>query len=89
MAADTVAFELDGSPAAAAETGTAPRTGPARERLFDEGRLFLRGDADGAWRPLDLSRNVDSFKQPGRLTLTAKAPGLRSATLTLPLKEAT
>ncbi|MGQ4384807.1 hypothetical protein [Streptomyces sp. SAS_270] len=86
MAADTVAFELDGSPAAAAETGTAPRTGPARERLFDEGwhdrsgRHTWHGQALAVLRPA---------KQPRRLTLTAKAPGLRSATLTLLMKEAT
>ena len=51
VTAGTVAFELDGSTAAVADTATAPTTGPARERLFDDGWRFLRGDAYGAGSP--------------------------------------
>ena len=49
--AGTVAFELDGSSAAVAETATASKTGPARERFFDDGWLFLRGGAESPSLP--------------------------------------
>ncbi|WP_369240558.1 hypothetical protein AB5J56_40100 [Streptomyces sp. R21] len=45
VTAGTVAFEVDGSTAAVPETATASRTGPARERFFNDGWRFLRGDA--------------------------------------------
>ncbi|MFL6075534.1 MAG: sugar-binding domain-containing protein [Mycobacteriales bacterium] len=59
------ALALDPAVATVATAGTGPRpaTGPVRDRSFDEGWRFLRGDATGAeapgyddsgWRELDL-----------------------------------
>ncbi|MEU5597620.1 glycoside hydrolase family 2 TIM barrel-domain containing protein [Streptomyces sp. NPDC020298] len=62
-AAGAAALDLEAPAAAAARTGNPGGAGRARERSFDEGWLFLRGDAegaespsydDGSWRSLDL-----------------------------------
>jgi beta-galactosidase len=62
VAAGTAAFAWEHSAAAAADDDPA-QAGWARERSFDEGWLFFRGDAngaeapsfdDGSWRALDL-----------------------------------
>jgi beta-galactosidase len=60
-AAGLVALDLDQP--AAADTGSLPAAGSARERSFDEGWRFVRGEVsgaqapsfdDGSWRALDL-----------------------------------
>lgn len=62
VAVGTAALEFD-PPAAAADQDGPARVGWARERSFDEGWLFFRGDTgdaadssfdDGSWRALDL-----------------------------------
>ncbi|WP_316775838.1 hypothetical protein [Streptomyces sasae] len=89
------ALGLAAAAAAALESGLPPSQAAAsggdipRDRSFDESWLFLRGDADGAESPSYDGRALAVLrpgKQPGHITLTATAPGLRPATLTLPVK---
>jgi len=78
VAAGTVAFEVDRLAAAGAEVGRA--SGVPRERSFDEGWRFARGDVSGgeapgfddsSWRLLDLPHDWGIEDLPGPASTTA------------------